>query len=221
MVRRFRVPPLPSLVVWLMVLVVSAPRLAASGDFGVVTAPPAAPAMRSESLAGELLVAAPGMTDPRFAHTVIYLVHHDTRGALGLIVNRVLGSGPLHKLLEGFGVKSEGSDKTIQLYYGGPVEMEQGFVLHTDDYRSPGTRVLGNGLALTSEVGVLQAIAQGVGPRHSLFALGYAGWGPGQLEQEIGHEDWLGLSAREDLIFGEIDSETTWKQAIAEAGVEL
>ncbi|MCZ6607976.1 MAG: YqgE/AlgH family protein [Alphaproteobacteria bacterium] len=171
-------------------------------------------------LTGQLLVATQKLGDPRFAHTVIYMVDHDARGAMGLIVNRAYGIGPLAKLLEGFGIEHEDAAGTVRLHYGGPVAPARGFILHSTDYKGPGTRVVNKGVAITTKLEVLEAIAKGEGPKRSLFALGYAGWGPGQLEGEIARDDWVTAPADESLIFSD-DLESSWDRAIKKAGVAL
>lgn len=175
---------------------------------------------RQPFTAGQLLVAAPTMGDPRFAGTVIYMVNHDAYGAMGLVVNRMLGSGPLDKFLEGFGIDPTGTDDDIRLYYGGPVDPGRGFVLHTSDYVGPGTTVVSDEVAMSVKFGVLRAIAAGEGPRHSLFILGYAGWGPGQLEREMDRDDWLTAPPDIDLIFAD-DLDDTWERASRKARVTL
>ncbi len=190
----------------------SAPSL--GGDEGV-----AAP-KRTPFLAGQLLVATQKLGDPRFAQTVIYMVNHDAKGAMGLIVNRAYGVGPLDKLLKGFGIEDEDVAGTIRLHYGGPVDTGHGFILHSADYEGPGTRVVNKEVAITTKLEVLKAIGKGEGPKRSLFALGYAGWGPGQLEGEIARDDWVTAPADQDLIFSD-DLESTWDRAIKMAGVAL
>ena len=171
-------------------------------------------------LTGQLLVASKQIGDPRFARTVIYMVAHDKSGALGLVVNRVYGKGPLKKFLKGFNIEVNGVDGEIQLHYGGPVEPGAGFVLHTADYSGPGTRVVDGRMAMTTEMSVLKAMAEGHGPRQALFALGYSGWGPGQLEGEIARGDWHSAPADEKLVFDD-DVETKWDRASGRAGLKL
>ena len=174
----------------------------------------------SPYLAGQFLVASPKIGDPRFARTVIYMVSHDKKGALGLVVNKSYGSGSMEKFLKGFNIDASGIEGKIRLHYGGPVEVAAGFVLHTADYQGPGTRVVNSKMALTSEMSILKAIADGHGPRHSLFALGYSGWGPGQLESEIARGDWFSAPADEKIIFDE-DLETIWDRVLGKAGQKL
>lgn len=165
-------------------------------------------------LTGQLLVATLEISDPRFVETVIYMVQHDENGAMGLVINRPLAKGPLSDLLKGLGVEHEAASGEIILHYGGPVEPEKAFVLHSDDYVGKGTRVVGGGLAVTTDVEIMRAIAGGKGPRRSIFALGYAGWAPGQLEAEIKAKAWFSIPAEERLIF-DGDPMTKWERAIA------
>ena len=150
-----------------------------------------APPRHSPFLAGQFLIAEPKMGDPRFAETVIYMVNHDASGALGLVINKAYGSGPLDKFLKGFGLDAEGVSGDVQLHYGGPVQPGRGFVLHTSDYLGPGKSTIHGDVTFTTELKVLHDIGTGHGPKKSLFAFGYAGWGPGQLEGELARDDWV------------------------------
>lgn len=172
------------------------------------------------SLAGQFLVASPKMPDPRFAHTVVYVVSHGDDGAMGLVVNRTFGKGPLKVLLQGFGIEKTRAKETVTLHYGGPVEQGRGFILHSQDYNGPSTQTLQGQVALSTGMDILKALAMGGGPRHRLFLLGYAGWGPGQLEGEIARDDWLISPADERLIFSE-DPEKVWEEALRHAGTPL
>lgn len=174
------------------------------------------------SFAGELLVAQPDMSDPRFAGSVIYLVEHDADGAMGLVINKVVDTKPLADLLEAFGVESGDGAATgsVRIHYGGPVRPDLVFVLHSADYEAAGTTMLGDGLAITSRAGILEAIAEGEGPGRSLLAMGYAGWGPGQLGRELARRDWDVAPAEKSLIFGD-EPETLWERAREKAGVPL
>lgn len=174
------------------------------------------------SFAGELLVAQPDMSDPRFAESVIYLVEHNADGAMGLVINKVIDTKPLADLLEAFGAETgdEPVAGSVPIHYGGPVQPELVFVLHTADYEGAGTTRLGDGMALTSRTGVLEAIAEGEGPGRSLLAMGYAGWGPGQLDRELARHDWGVAPAEKSLVFSD-EPETLWEQAREKAGVPL
>jgi putative transcriptional regulator len=175
----------------------------------------------TKSLAGQLLVAAPDLQDPNFRETVVYLVHHDQAGAMGLVVNRVLGTGPLDEMLEGLGMPPDGAaDLELRVHYGGPVEPARGFMLHSPDYRAEDTVVLSDLVALTVSPGILQDIAAGKGPRRSLFALGYAGWGPEQLESELAAGAWVVVEPDAELLFDE-QPETKWQRAFDRRGIDL
>ncbi len=171
-------------------------------------------AQEPEYLKGQLLVAAPEMGDPRFADTIVYMIEHDENGAMGLVINRPLAKGPIADLLKGLGAEGEETKGEIIIHYGGPVESGKAFVLHSDDYADKGTSVVGGGLAVTTDVEIVRAIGQGKGPRNSIFALGYSGWGPGQLEAELKAGGWFSIPADERLIF-DGDPATKWDRALA------
>jgi putative transcriptional regulator len=174
----------------------------------------------SSSLAGRLLVATPDLQDPNFRETVVYMIHHDENGAMGLVVNRVLGSGPLDDLLERLGIDADGkADVEVEVHYGGPVEAGRVFMLHTPDYRSEDTVVSGLA-ALTVTPEILRDIAAGKGPRRSLFALGYAGWSPHQLEDELAVGAWVVVEADEMLLFDH-QNDTKWQRAFDRRGIDL
>jgi putative transcriptional regulator len=171
-------------------------------------------------IAGELLVATPEMRDPRFVETVIYMVRHDATGALGLVINRPLAKGPIADLLKGFDAESEGAKGEIIIHYGGPVSPNMGFVLHSDDVILENSTKVKDGIAMTADTKLIQAIGRGEGPRQSLFALGYAGWSAGQLEKELKSGSWFIVSADKPLIFGK-DASKKWQQAMDKRQVPL
>lgn len=184
--------------------------------------PPAALSpSQADSIAGKLLVATADLDDPNFYHTIVYMVRHDDTGAMGLVINRRLGRGPIGKLLEGLGL-DPGPDGTaeIDVHYGGPVQSERGFTLHSPDYQGADTVVLSKSLALTSSFDVLSAIAAGKGPDHSLFAFGYAGWGANQLERELAAGAWVVVDADEALLF-DPQLDTKWQRALDLRGFDL
>lgn len=185
----------------------------------VITSQRPASSQESQYLTGRLLVATPEIGDPRFAQTVIYIFSHNENGATGLVVNRPLAKGPISDLLKGVGDETEGASGEIVLHYGGPVEPGQGSVLHSDDYVGKETLVVDGGLAVTVDIEILRSIARGKGPRRSLFALGYAGWAPGQLEAEIKAKAWFSIPAEEALIF-DGDAKTKWDRAVARKKIE-
>lgn len=174
----------------------------------------------SPYLTGQLLVATPRMGDPRFSHTVIYVIAHDRDGAMGVVVNRMIGEGPLKNLLEVFGVDAGRAQGSARLHYGGPVEQGRGLVLHSADYKGPSTTVVDDGVALSTGLDVLNALAADQGPKLRLLIIGYAGWAPGQLEGEIARDDWRTAPAEESLIFGD-DVGTVWERAFRQAGIAL
>ena len=167
----------------------------------------------SDAITGKLLVASPEMKDPRFVETVIYMVQHNAAGTLGLVINRPLAKGPMQDLLKGLGSELTGVKGEIVIHYGGPVSPETGFILHTDDVLLDTSTKIKDGLALTSDVKLLEAMARGKGPRRALVIMGYAGWAPGQLEAELKAEAWFVVPADKALIFGK-DSDKKWHQAL-------
>jgi putative transcriptional regulator len=171
-------------------------------------------------LAGQLLVASPDLRDPRFVETVIYVVKHTEQGSLGLVINRPLAKGPMQDLLAGLGSKIKGAKGEIILHYGGPVSPESGFILHTDDVLLDDSTKVKDGLAVTSDVKLLDAISRGKGPHQALVLMGYAGWAPGQLEAELKAEAWFVVPADKALIFGK-DPEKKWRQALDKRQVPL
>ncbi|MCH7864662.1 MAG: YqgE/AlgH family protein [Proteobacteria bacterium] len=172
-----------------------------------------------EYLAGQLLVAMPGMRDPRFHKTVIYMCAHNADGAMGLVVNRALESLTFPDMLEQLGIDVSGAGERINVHFGGPVESGRGFVLHSQDYCQEATMVVDRDLALTATVDILKAIAFGTGPRQILLALGYAGWGPGQLDTEIISNGWLSVDADNELVFGP-NLDEKWDQAMGKIGID-
>ena len=169
---------------------------------------------KGSGLAGQLLVATDALSDPRFAHSVVYMIQHDGGGAMGLIINRPVGKTPLAKLLGELGVNNQGISRDIRVHYGGPVDPGRGFTLHTSDYAIEGTQVVGEGIAVTVDPEILRDIGLGKGPRLALLAVGYAGWAPGQLEAEIKAGAWIAVPADEPLLFDE-DYPTKWERATA------
>jgi putative transcriptional regulator len=165
-------------------------------------------------LAGQVLIAMPAMQDPRFAKSVICLCAHSPEGAMGLVVNKAIASLSFDDLLSQLGLEPVPPQRRIRLLQGGPVEGGRGFVLHTSDWSSEGSLKVTGELALTASVDILKAIAGGGGPRRGVLALGYAGWGPGQLEEEIQRNAWLSAPPDENLLFDEAD-DGKWLAAMA------
>ena len=170
-------------------------------------------------ISGQLLIAMPGMRDERFFKTVIYMCAHTEEGAMGLVLNQVMDSLSFPDLLEQLGIDEGNAGESVPIHFGGPVEAGRGFVLHSAEYQQDATLEVDDGVALTATVDILKAIARGYGPRQSLLALGYAGWGPGQLDDEIRANGWLQAPADHELIFGG-DQETKWERSIAKIGID-
>lgn len=177
-------------------------------------------------LDGKMLIAMPGIGDERFERAVIYVCAHSADGAMGLIVNHEIESLSLGSLLDRLDL-AVGDDAirlpediaSTRVMQGGPVETSRGFVLHSKDYFSDeATLSVDKRVGLTATLDVLRAIAGGRGPRLSLLALGYTGWGPGQLESEIRQNGWLTCDADDELIFGQ-DLEAKYPAALARIGI--
>ena len=189
------------------------------------------------SYQGSLLIAMPVLQDQSFDHTVIYLCQHDETHAMGLILNQPIEGLDFGRMLDELGISPglAGGDRELSnkaIFRGGPVQNDRGFVLHSLDYRieditlnlaepgpdAPVVPESGDGVGLTATRDILVDLSKGTGPKHSLIALGYAGWGPGQLETELSHNAWLVVPASEDLIFGEPDR--MWSRALERLGVQ-
>jgi putative transcriptional regulator len=175
---------------------------------------------QSGHLTGQLLVAAPDMRDPRFVETVVYVVEHNADGALGLVINRPLAKGPSADLLKGLGLESSKAAGEIVIHYGGPVNERSGFVLHSDDFLLENSTHVADGIAMTADAKLIEAISQGKGPRQFLFMLGYAGWAPDQLEAEMKGGFWFAIPGDNALIFG-TDADKKWQQALDRKKIPL
>lgn len=185
-------------------------------------------ASNADYLDGRLLIAMPVMDDERFARSVIYLCAHSAEGAMGIVVNRAAGSIDFPDLLVQLDII--GKDEQIKLpddaeqmkvLKGGPVETGRGFVLHSSDFFiKDATLPIDDGVCLTATLDILKAIALGEGPKQAILALGYAGWAPGQLENEIQHNGWLHCDADEDLIFGR-NVEDKYQRALDKIGIDI
>lgn len=169
----------------------------------------------------QMLVAMPGMNDPRFARSVIYMCSHNAEGAMGLVINKPYPGLTFPNLLRQLNIETQ-VDSDIIVRSGGPVETGRGFVLHSTDYMQPGSVPIdeGRGIGLTATLDVLRAIAAGTGPQHRLFALGYAGWNAGQLDTELQQNGWLTVPADFELIF-DADIDTLWERALGSLGVQV
>ena len=177
----------------------------ASGDFA--------------SLAGELLLALPGIGDPRFEQAVIAMCLHEPDGAMGVGIGRIVPGLGLHTLLKQLDIEP-GVAPDAPIHLGGPVEKQRGFVLHSPDWRGEDTLLVSETMSLTTTLDVLRAITAGEGPDRWLVALGYAGWGEEQLDEELRRHGWLSVGASDELLF-EIPTKDRWPRAFAAAGVDV
>lgn len=171
------------------------------------------------ALTGKCLIAMPSLADSNFARTVIYVCAHSSEGAMGLVVNRALHQLTFPDVLEQLGIEPTADCESIRVHFGGPVESARGFVLHSAEYNQSSTLRVDSSIALTATTDVLRAIAHGNGPRQSLMALGYAGWGAGQLDEEILANSWLTVDADEELLFGP-SLDQKWDLAIRRLGID-
>ena len=170
-------------------------------------------------LAGQFLLAMPGMHDAHFKKSVIYICAHSAEGAMGLIVNRAINTITFSDMLEQLEIDSVNSKPSTKVFFGGPVDSGRGFVLHTNDYVQESTFEIDQGLSLTATPDILAAIATGNGPIQSLVALGYAGWGDGQLDAEIKSNGWLNITADKNLLFDH-DIDGKWNRAMDIIGID-
>jgi putative transcriptional regulator len=172
-------------------------------------------------LSGKLLIAMPGMGDPRFERSVILLCSHSSEGAMGLIINKHVPGLQLHGLLEHSGLAVDGLGRDDPVHSGGPVERGRGFVLHSCDWAAPEDETLcvPGGLRMTQSRSILEALAEGGGPEHLLVALGYSGWGAGQLDDEIARNAWLTADADAAVVFG-TQCEAKWSASLRGLGIE-
>jgi len=179
-------------------------------------------------LDGQMLIAMPAMSDERFARTVIYVCAHSSEGAMGIVVNQAAQNIKFPDLLVQLEVipaaeriQLPNSAETVKVLKGGPVETGRGFVLHSADFFiENSTLPIDEGICLTATLDILKAIARGAGPHEAVLALGYAGWAPGQLEQEIQQNGWLHCAADQELIFGR-DVEHKYERALRKLGIDL
>lgn len=179
-----------------------------------------APLPDGKFLDGQLLIAMPGMGDLRFERSVIFLCAHSADGAMGLIVNKPAPELSFSDLLGQLKIEARVDVKGIRVHFGGPVEHGRGFVLHSSDYSVEESSLsVSPEFAMTATVDILQDIARGEGPAHALLALGYAGWGPGQLESEIQANGWLTAPADEKLVFGHADPDK-WGAALRSISID-
>jgi putative transcriptional regulator len=171
-------------------------------------------------LTGQLLIAMPAMNDPRFHKAVIFVCVHNQDGAMGLVLNRPIAGMNFKDLLHQLDMHPQGNVPHKLVNYGGPVEPGRGFVLHSTDFREENTLIITDDIGLTATVDVLELLSQGTGPRAAILALGYAGWGPGQLDSEMHNNGWLTVQADDRLIFN-TEADDMWEKAMAKIGISV
>jgi len=171
-------------------------------------------------LTGKMLIAMPGMGDPRFDHAVVFLCAHSAEGAMGLIVNKRMPDLLLNDMLEQLEIAKGVGSEGIGVHFGGPVEGGRGFVLHSHDYCGhPGTLEIDAAFGMTATKDILVDIARGDGPAATLTALGYSGWGPGQLESELQQNAWLTVDGDAAIVF-DPDDGGKWERALKKLGID-
>ncbi len=176
--------------------------------------------MGALDLTGKLLIAMPGMEDPRFAHSVVLMCAHSAEGAMGLIINKPMGEMTFASLLEQLSITENALSHDVPLLFGGPVEGARGFVLHSPDYRSQISSLpVSDDFAMTATVDIIEDLAKGEGPTQALVALGYSGWGPDQLEQEIAMNGWLIADASHGIVFDNAN-DAKWGAALKTLGID-
>ena len=171
------------------------------------------------NLTGQIIVSMPSLEDERFIKTVIYMCAHSSEGSMGIIINKKIDYDLYPDLLEQIGIDKPLNNKKLFIRYGGPVENGRGFVLHSDDLIRKETLNINRGVALTSTAEFFEDLSKGKGPKNSILALGYAGWGPGQLESEIIQNSWMPLSVDANFLFDEEVSHK-WKEAYKLIGID-
>ena len=170
-------------------------------------------------LTGQILVSMPSLQDERFIKTVIYICAHSSEGSMGIIINKKIDYDLYPDLLEQLGIDTSLKNKKFFIRYGGPIESGRGFVLHSDDVVKKETLPIDNGVALTSTLDFFDDLAKGIGPKNSILALGYAGWHPGQLENEIMQNSWVSLLVETSFIFDNKVSRK-WNDAYKMMGID-
>ncbi|MGP3698294.1 YqgE/AlgH family protein [Rhodobacter sp. NSM] len=171
-------------------------------------------------LSGSLLIAMPSMADPRFERSLVLICAHSSDGAMGLVVNKPVNDLSFAGMLEQLNIPLARNGRDIRVHLGGPMERGRGFVLHTPDYMSVGATMLVSGkFGMTATVDILEALARGQGPSSAIMALGYSGWGPGQLEAEVQRNDWLTAEAPSDLVFSD-DDPGKWTSMLRHMGID-
>ncbi len=178
------------------------------------------PSSAPNSVAGQFLVASPEIGDPQFEQTVILMIGHDKKGALGIAINRPVDEHPIAELLRWIGQPDEEAQGSVLVYAGGPVQQQVGFIVHSDDYHDDQTLAVGPGVGMTSSPAILRAMGHQKGPHKALVAFGYSGWGPGQLESELARHAWVTAPLDLSILF-DTAPDKVWAAAWAHRTVTL
>ncbi len=171
-------------------------------------------ASEADWLTGQLLIAMPAMRDPRFTQSVIFICAHNPDGAMGVVLNRPIKAPKFPALLQQLGVEPSPPRRQLEVSTGGPVDDKRGFVLHSPDWTAEGSMEIDEQHMLSANLDILRAVAAGGGPEKARLVLGYAGWGAGQLDEEIKQNAWLNVPADESIIY-DTDYGTKWQRALA------
>jgi putative transcriptional regulator len=172
-------------------------------------------------LEGKLLIALPGMSDPRFEKSVIFMCAHSVEGAMGIMVNKPVAGLSFHDLMRKLELGVTGATPNFPVLYGGPVETGRGFVLHSGDYESSeATLPVSDDISLTATLDILRAMGEGKGPAQAIFALGYAGWSPGQIEDEIRSNGWVHCDCDPMILFN-TETDAKWATALGRLGIDV
>ena len=174
--------------------------------------------MKIMDLTGQILISTPSLQDERFFKTVIYMCAHSSEGSMGIIINKKIDFDLYPDLLEQLGIDKSINNNKLFIRYGGPIESSRGFILHSDDIIKKETLNINKGVALTSTSDFFNELAKGNGPKNSILALGYAGWGPGQLEKEIMQNSWTPLRVESSFVFDD-EVNNKWLQAYGLLGI--
>ena len=171
-------------------------------------------------LEGKILIAMPGMADPHFEKSVIFMCAHSAEGAMGIMINKPVAGLSFHDLMRKLELQVMPETPNFPILYGGPVETGRGFVLHSGDYESSeATLPVSEDVSLTATLDILRAMAEGRGPQHAIFALGYAGWTAGQIEDEIRRNGWIHCDSDAEILF-DAGLDAKWSTALRKLGID-
>lgn len=172
------------------------------------------------SLAGHLLIATPVVQESCFARSVIYMCAHNEGGAMGIIINYPVENIDIKEIFDQLDIVSKAQMNVLPIHFGGPVEANRGFIVHSGDGSRAENLIEKDGIAVSASISILKDLAEGKGPSKGMLVLGYAGWSPGQLESEIEAGSWIVVPATKQLVF-DTDNETKWSVAVSTLGIDM